>query len=234
MTPQKTELLSIGELVFDQSIYPRIIRNWLTTYLYSQKMKAGVIFPPIEVGRYNGKSYVIDGMHRIDAKKLLKEKYIEARIKKYDNKNDMFVDAVKYNLPHGRQLSVQETARIIYKLEKEMKFELEQIKDIIGMPVKSINRMKLKTILGPNGKPVYIKGAPENAAKKAGVSLEELAKLDQSSFNVSTIIQLLNQMIALLEGGIYPVKDEEVVGLTTRLYMLLQEKFNFQEEKKES
>lgn len=226
MTPQKTELLSIGELVFDEYVYPRIVRNWLTTYRYSQKMKAGEIFPPIEVGRYNGKQYVIDGMHRIDAKKLLKEEYIEARIKKYDNKDDMFVDAVKCNSKHGRQLSVQETARIIYKLEKEMEFKLEQIKNIIGMPVKSIERMKVKTILGPNGKPVYIKGISEKAANLAGIPLEELASLDQSSFNVSTIIQLLTQMIALLEGGIYPVKDEEVMSLSTRLYMLLQEKLN--------
>lgn len=226
MTPRESKLLNIGELEFDESIYPRIVRDWLTAYQYSQKMKAGVIFPPIEVGRYDEKQYVLDGMHRIDAKKLLKEKYIEARIKKYDNKNDMFVDAVKYNTSHGRQLSVQETARIIYKLGEEMKFELEQIKDIIGMPVKGIKRMKVKTILGPNGKPVYIKGAPEKAAMMAGIPLEELASLDQSSFNVSTIIQLLNQMIALLEGGIYPVKDEEVVSLTTRLYMLLQEKLN--------
>ena len=226
MTPQKTELLGIGELVFDESIYPRIVRNWLTSYRYSQKMKAGVIFPPIKVGLYTGKKFVVDGMHRIDAKKLLKEEYIEAEIKKYDNKNDMFVDAVKYNSPHGRQLSVQETARIIYKLEKEMKFELEQIKEIIGMPIKAIKRMKLKTIIGPNGKPVYLKSVPEKAAKMAGVPLEELALLDQSSFNVSNLIQLLNQMIALLEGGIYPVKDEDVVSLTTRLYRLLQEKLN--------
>jgi len=226
MAPKEIELMSIGELLFDESVYPRIVRNWLTSYRYSQKMKAGEIFPPIEVGRYDGKLYVIDGMHRIDAKKLLKEEYIEARIKKYDNKDDMFVDAVKYNSKHGRQLSVQETARIIYKLGEEMKFELEQIKDIIGIPVEGIERMKVKTILGPNGKPVYIKGISEKAAKMAGIPLEELASLDQSSFNVSTIIQLLNQMIALLEGGVYPVKDEDVVSLTTRLYMLLQEKLN--------
>lgn len=197
-------------------------------------MKAGEIFPPIDVGRYDGKLYVIDGIHRIDAKKLLKEKYIDASIKKYENKDDMFVDAVKCNSRHGRQLSVQETARIIYKLGEEMKFELEQIKVIIGMPVESIERMKLKTIIGPNGKPVYVKGLTEKAAKMAGVSLEELASLDQSSFNVSTIIQLLNQMIALLEGGIYPVKNEEVVSLTIRLYMLLQEKLSLQEQEKES
>lgn len=196
-------------------------------------MKAGEIFPPIDVGRYDGKLYVIDGIHRIDAKKLLKEKYIDASIKKYENKDDMFVDAVKCNSKHGRQLSVQETARIIYKLGEEMKFELEQIKAIIGMPVESIERMKLKTIIGPNGKPVYVKGVAEKAAKLAGVSLEELASLDQSSFNVSTIIQLLNQMIALLEGGIYPVKNEEVVSLTIRLYMLLQEKLSLQEQENE-
>ena len=192
-------------------------------------MKAGEIFPPIEVGRYDGKLYIIDGMHRVDAKKLLKEKYIDANIKKYENKDDMFIDAVKCNSKHGRQLSVQETARIIYKLGEEMKYGLEQIKDIIGMPVESIERMKLKTILGPNGKPIYIKGLSEKTANIAGVPLEELASLDQSSFNVSTIIQLLNQMIALLEGGIYPVKNEEVVDLTIRLYMLLQEKLNLQE-----
>jgi len=222
------KLLEISELLFDESIYPRIVRDWLTAYRYSQKMKAGEIFPPIDVGRYDGKLYVIDGIHRIDAKKLLKEKYIDANIKKYENKDEMFVDAVKCNSKHGRQLSVQETARIIYKLGEEMKFELEQIKDIIGMPVVSIERMKLKTIIGPNGKPVYVKGVAEKAAKMSGISLEELASLDQSSFSVSTIIQLLNQMIALLEGGIYPLKNDEVLTLTTRLYMLMQERLRLQ------
>ena len=127
---EKVVLVKVSELVFDSELYPRNKVSWLTAYSYSQAMRAGEVFPPIRVGLFQGKKYVVDGWHRVEAKRLLGEEYVEAVVKRYNDFKSMFVDAVKYNISHGRALSVQEKARIIHKLE-EFQFTPAEISQIV-------------------------------------------------------------------------------------------------------
>jgi len=216
----RTEIVKISELVLDEEIYPRFRTDWLTAYQYAMAMKAGAEFPKIIVGKFRGKLYLLDGWHRVKALQLLGEEYAQAVIKSYNSKKDMFVEAVKLNSKHGRPLSSQEKARIIKKLE-DYGFSLEQISRIVHIPVDKIERFKVKIVYGPNGKPIYLKGIVEKAIKQTEAKPEEIATLDQKSFNVRNVKQLLNQLIELLETGVYPWKNEEIKELTIRLYNLL-------------
>jgi len=65
----RTAVLAISELKLDKRLYPRIKIGWLTAYQYAQAMRAGSVFPPIMVGEYQGEKYVVDGWHRVEAKK---------------------------------------------------------------------------------------------------------------------------------------------------------------------
>ena len=215
----KSTLMKISDLIVDSELYPRIKSGWLTAYQYAQAMKANSIFPPIVVGIFEGKKYVVDGVHRIEAKKLLKEEYIDAIVKKYENEKEMFVDAVRLNSTHGRQLSVQEKVRIIDKL-KNMQFELQEISELVKVPIDKISLLQQRIIIGPKGESIYLKSVLSNA----GVGTETLQKVDQTSFSVANVTALLSQLIELLESGFYSIEEASIKEMTIHLFQLLQKK----------
>ena len=220
----KTQIVKIGDLIFDEDLYPRMKVGWLTAYQYAQAMKAGSVFPPILVGKHEGKLYVVDGWHRIEAKRILGEEFIQAIVKEYASEKDIFLDAIKANVAHGRPLSVQEKVRLINKLE-EMNFTQDQISEIVLVPVDMIQKFRVRTIIGPNGKPVYLKSIVARSASEPS----EATEVDMSKFNTRTVKDLLLQMIALLEAGIYPIEDKDVKELTVKLYTLLGERLKLVE-----
>lgn len=215
----KTTLMKISELTIDSELYPRIKSGWLTAYQYAQAMKSNSVFPPITVGIYRQKKYVVDGVHRIEAKKMLKEEYVDAIVKTYKSEREMFVDAVKLNSAHGRQLSVQEKVRIIDKLKK-MRFKLQEISELIKVPIDKIGLLQQRIIMGPKGEAIYLKSVLTNVDAQAGT----LQTVDQSSFNVASVTALLTQMIELLESEVYSIEQPQIKEMTIHLYQLLQEK----------
>ena len=208
------KLLKISELEFESEIYPRMKVGWQTAYQYAQAMKAGSEFPPILVGSLNRKYHVIDGWHRIEALKMLKEEYVSATIKEFKTEREMFAEAIRLNSKHGRPLSVQEKVRIIHKLG-ELKFTLKQISEIVKVPLDKIELFKTRTVIGPDGTPVYQK----SLTVKAGIT----EAIDQASFNVRSVKHLLTQLVVILEAGSFEF-DEEAKGIAARAYSLLGEK----------
>jgi len=214
------KLLKISELLFDRKLYSRMREDWRLVSRYADAMRSGSEFPPILVGNFKGKLYVVDGWHRFMAKnKVLKEEYIEAEVKKYTTWKDMFADGVKSNIAHGRQLTYQERVRIVKKLE-DMNFTLQKISKIIMIPPGKIERLKARIIIGPDGKPVFLK----SIVAKSDASDEDKLSVDMHAFNVSSVKQLLAQIIELLESNVYPLDDKEIGELTMRLFNLLQNK----------
>jgi ParB-like chromosome segregation protein Spo0J len=216
---EKVVLVKVSELVFDSELYPRNKVSWLTAYSYSQAMRAGEVFPPIRVGLFQGKKYVVDGWHRVEAKRLLGEEYVEAVVKRYSAFKDMFVDAVKYNISHGRALSVQEKARIIHKLE-ELQFSPVEISQIVKVPVDKIEVFKIRVVYGPNGKPVVLK----SVVAKVKVPEEVKVQVDQDKLSVRDAYSLLSQLAELLEAGaINFSEDDRLKELAVKIYRLLAE-----------
>lgn len=215
-------MVKVSELVFDDELYPRNKVDWLTAYSYSQAMRAGEVFPPIRVGLFQGKKYVVDGWHRVEAKRLLGEEYVEAVVKRYSDFKEMFVDAIKYNISHGRPLSVQEKVRLIHKLE-EFKLDLAEISRIVKIPIDKIESFKMRVVYGPNGKPVFLK----SVVAKADVPEEVKVRVDQDKFNVRDAYGLLRQLAELLESGALVFGDDDrLKELAVKVYSLLGEALN--------
>lgn len=215
----KSKILKISELVFDKELYPRMDIGWQTAYKYSQEMKAGSVFPPIIVGLFQGKLYVVDGWHRIRAKELLKEDHIQGTVKDYENYNDMFLDAIKLNISHGQPFSPQDKVRVIYKLEN-MNFELDAISKIVLIPMGKMEIFRSRTVIGPDGKPIFMK----SIVAKAGADLKAIAEVNMESLSVRNISGLIEQLIELIRSGVFTLEDENVKKLAIELYGLLQEK----------
>jgi len=183
-------------------------------------MRAGSVFPPVLVGLFEKKHYVVDGWHRIEAAKLLKEEYVQTMVKRFRNFKDMFAEAVKLNSTHGRPLSVQEKIRVIDRLE-ELEFSREEISQIVKVPVDKIDRLKVRAVTRSDGSSIYLKSVVARAIASSGGSAETV---NQDSFSVRNVPSLLIQLIELLEANIYPFEDEAVKELSVKLYGLLGEK----------
>lgn len=217
----KSKILKISELVFDKELYPRMDIGWQTAYKYSQEMKAGSVFPPITVGLFQGKLYVVDGWHRIRAKELLKEDHIQGTVKDYENYNDMFLDSIKLNISHGQPFSPQDKVRVIYKLES-MNIELDKISKIVLVPLNKLELFRSRTVIGPAGKPIFLK----SIVAKAKPDLKAITEVNMGSLSVRNIAGLLEQLIELIRSGVFTVEDKNVKSLSVELLGLLQEKLN--------
>lgn len=215
----KMKIIKIGKLAFDPEIYPRMEVQWLTAYQYAQAMRVGDEFPPITVGSFEGKLYVIDGWHRIEAKKLLKQEHIQAVIKSYKDKKEMFLDAIKSNIQHGRQLSTHEKVRLVHKLQ-EMAFELNQISQIVKIPLDKIELFQARVIIGSNGKPIYLK----SSVVRTQADVKDMLSVDQTSLSTRTSLQLLQQLVELIRSNVLSFSDEKAKALGVELLGLLREK----------
>ena len=71
------QLVKRSEIVFDEDCYPRDQSMDIIGYTYYESMKAGVKFPPIVVAQFEGKFILVDGWHRVEAHRRMKNDYIE-------------------------------------------------------------------------------------------------------------------------------------------------------------
>jgi len=131
------QTIKISELEYDKTLYPRIKINHNTVIKYYGAMRMGNKFPPILVGDYSNKKFIIDGWHRLEAYKKLRKSHIDVIIKKFNTERNVFIEAVKSNSKHGKPYDEQDEKKIILKLKK-MSVEPVDISNIISIPKTSV------------------------------------------------------------------------------------------------
>lgn len=215
---KKQNVLKINQVNIDEDLYPRNSWNWLTSHDYAQSMRAGAKFPPIVVALFKKKYYLIDGRHRIEAIKTLKEEYIQVDILTGLKYNDMYLKAVELNIGHGRALSPQEKTKIILKL-KDMKLSNDKISKIVNIPIDKLQNMVSKRLTNTiTGQPVVLK-AP--AKKFVGVKVQENFDNEQSSISAGSGTQALKQVITMFENEMFDYDNVEVMHLIARMRNLV-------------
>jgi hypothetical protein len=130
----KKKLVKIEEIRMDERVYPRMRPDWMVIAQYADAMKAGADFPPVQLGRFKGDYYLIDGRHRIEAAKRCNGSDVPAQIEDYTSIKKMYLDAVKANMGHGKPFYVHERRRIIHKLS-EMGLTRNEISTLVRIPV---------------------------------------------------------------------------------------------------
>jgi len=219
----KKELIKIKDLVLDEKYYPRLKVGWKTAYAYAQAMKTGAKFPPVLVGLFKGKKYLLDGWHRIEAYKNNKEEYIEAELILFKNEKEMFLAAVRCNAVHGKPYSIQEKVDIANRLQG-LKVEQIQISKITGIPLDRlpvlINR---KTLTLPNGTKIAIKSSLENVKEDILEHSEDepfFIESVQSDLTGNKIDFILDDLLNLLElKAFQPTKD--MISKFSRIKVLI-------------
>jgi len=107
--------ISLTDLVFDESLYPRaaVCQSHITAL--KRAMEAGITLPPIIVA--SGSFIVVDGVHRYHAHLRLGLQTSTTEVKHYNNRGEMFRDAMLYNSGVGLKLIPHDMLKCIQVAE---------------------------------------------------------------------------------------------------------------------
>ncbi len=101
-----------SELVFDPTVYPRHEVDGDHVFNMVEAIRANVKFPPIVICRKSKR--IVDGVHRHRANTRLcgADCAVPVVEKDYANDKDLFLDAVRYNALHGKNLARDDRVKI--------------------------------------------------------------------------------------------------------------------------
>jgi hypothetical protein len=215
-----TMILKLDEVVFDEKLYPRMKWNWHTSYQYAQAMKSGAQFPDVEVAKIDGKYYLVDGKHRTEARRFNKETHLQVVVNPQilDFKT-LYIEAIKRNMGHGRQFSVQEKTNIALKLE-EMKFEKGEISKLINVPIDKLDLFisKRVTHMDFTNERIALKKPLRHMSKG---TVQEGFKEVQNDMRGDSQIELLDELILLVSNKMLNMKNPTVKNKVDQLFDLL-------------
>ena len=227
-------LIDIDKIVVDADLYPRENWNWQTSYGYSQAMLAGAKFPPIVVAMNNGKYYLVDGRHRIEAYKILKRQKIEAEVVVGWSRHKIFEEAIKRNVSHGKALTVHEKRVAALKL-RNWSYPPNQISELIQVPLDKLDNFVAQRLVNaitgeviaegghktlPDITPMIVKSGIKNATTQGSMSVKQLEDTQQSVYAGSQQ-SLLRQLITIIKAGLLDLENKEVKHLVKKLKALL-------------
>jgi len=153
----------IADLTWDWSLYPRketdyegVVRN------YVWALKAGSTFPPVRIGLFRGKKIIVDGVHRVRSRQLLKIDYVDCAVLSFESEAELFAEAVRLNSAHGKAFSKEELQANIRRL-KRYKFDVKDILTLTHVPASEICKetaAPITVLKAPCGKNIYCNKQP--------------------------------------------------------------------------
>ena len=211
------EETNISEVVFEEDLYPRSSYNWQTSYDYSQSMLTGAQFPFITLAVYKGKKYLVDGKHRIEALRMLKQTKVEAEIFVGWNKKKIFEEAVKRNIAHGRILSPYEKRRIALKL-RDVGYGDEEVSDLIQVPLDKLEKFVAQRLTNSLTGEVIVKSEIKHLA---GQDYDGDITNNQEHMKSKSQVVLFGQVVHLFENDLVDRKHPVISKLLNKLKKLL-------------
>jgi len=214
----KTKILKIEKVKVDENLYPRIKWDFVTRARYYNALKSGAVFPPITVAvNSEGKNILVDGQHRLLANKDNKETHIECEILEGLTDEQIYEEAVKRNVAHGRQFSTQEIVKIAVRL-KDLGYDDIKVSELTLIPLDKLTEFVAKrtTLITNTNSKTSLKSPLQHLA---GVDLA--TEPNQSVFNSKSQIQLLDSVICLLKNNWLDTKSEVVLEKAVKIYELL-------------
>ena len=118
--------IKIDDVKFIKELYPRFE---LDNYVVNQYRQSIETLPPIVLSK---NMILVDGYHRLIAHRLEEKSEIEAEILDIDDEKEIFLEAIARNSSHGKQLQIEEKAKLAPKLYS-MNVSLEEISRILAI-----------------------------------------------------------------------------------------------------
>lgn len=103
--------LPMDSIYVDESVYPRVEISEALVERYTECMREGIEFPPIQVEKTDvGKYRVLDGVHRFEAAKKAERSSIVAEIVDLEGKDPLLYAALRNR--HGRSLTDEDAKTV--------------------------------------------------------------------------------------------------------------------------
>ncbi len=136
----------IGDLRFDESVYPRSGINFTHVQDLVNASLAGCAFPPIIIDRASKR--VVDGVHRYTAYKKLYGANHDTAVdeRDYADETELWLAAVAANSDHGLNYTAYERTRILVEGERRG-ITRAQVATLIHLPVELAEK-KIETRTG--------------------------------------------------------------------------------------
>ena len=213
--------IDVEDVKFDEEIYPRVQMSWQTAYDYSESMKTGAKFPPIVVALFKKQLFVIDGYHRLTAYKTVKVKTIDAEVLIGLNKKQMFEEAIRRNISHGRVLSPYEKRRIALKL-RQMKYPLSAVSELIQVPLDKLESFVGQRLISSTTGKTIVKSGLKHLAGMS-VSDDNMFRIGETEKGMFSRNQvgLIEQLISLITNGLIDRENEDVDSKLRELKKLI-------------
>jgi len=183
-------------------------------------MRGGIKFPPIAVAKVDQKpGIIVDGVHRFEARKLLKRESIEVEDKGEMTRAQAFAEAVRLNARHGKPLTKGDRLAA-YKRLLEEGFEVEKAAEIVSIPAGEIKKWRVGTATKISGEKISTRINNKTATRlirelaallKAGMQIDEdlLDLLDEARIGIdeylkreSIVTEKLRELHTLLNRAV--------------------------------
>jgi len=216
--------LPLDKIEMKMDLYPRAVRDWQTTYRYTQVLLTGGNFPPICVNEVKGKYILVDGFHRFTAHKKTKKRVIEAEILKDLDNKEMFVEAIRRNTVHGLPLSPYDLAKAIERL-KNYKITKITISKITHVPVEKLEKFVSKRMTKLyTGEKMFLRKPLQHLSETSGLDLNPM-ELDTISIGEEQNRELIN-IINMLKTKTLNIDSKKTRALLEELYEILKDIFS--------
>ena len=204
-----------GEVVLDYTLYPRNQVDAQHVGEIREAIRAGVQLPPMKIDRKSKR--VIDGFHRVVAyhKEHGPEYSIDAIDYPYRNEKAMFLDAMRLNANHGRNLTSFDRAHCIL-LARGFGLADKETAKALSITVNRVESVIVnKTALKGNGKDTTRKQPDSMAIKrtighKAGQTLTQPQQEANKKLGGMNQLFYVNQIIILFESDLLDRENEDL------------------------
>lgn len=197
------KVMKISEVKVEEDLYPRMHSDFVTVARYINAMKSGATFPPIKVAKNQaGKHILIDGRHRMEATMACKNDHIQAEVFEGLTDKEIYLEAVKANINHGRQFSTQEVTQIAITLQ-DFDMDLEEISEIIRIPVDGIKPFVAKRMVreSETGKNFALKKPLQRVLSGLPISQQEGLSQKQWRLDGRAQIKTVEALSTLFRNG---------------------------------
>ena len=216
-----TVMRKLCELVLDFDLYPRAQVDSHHVREMRDARAAGATFPPFVIDKKSKR--VTDGFHRHTMYRLDEDDpnfKVECIEKAYRNEKEMLLDAIRFNVTHGRRLTPFDKARAAILAQKLGIADGAIAKALSLTPDSMGQLLATKVALGGNGKkaPVAIKRTIGHMAGKKLTKPQVEANRKLGGMNQTFYV---NQLITLIEANLIDKENEELIGKLRTLHSLL-------------
>lgn len=212
----------LSDLILDFDLYPR--NDISSTHISAlfDALQVGTDLPPIIADRKSKR--VVDGFHRHRAHQRFGSKKVEVIWREYKNEAQLFIDAVRLNVSHGRPFDTNDRKRAVLRLE-EFGLKSSDISDIVRLPKSRIDEFKLALVTGHSGGPVIVKRGLSQHVPKSGTMSKAQEKVNNSWSGAQPTFHV-NQLVKLLEAGFRPKTPAFIDGMDRlcELWMIIRRK----------